>query len=101
MRYAIAIEMDKSTLKLQYTKVKPQNDPESYTNLYTDINKFFKNRGFTIEQRTLYFSDNATSYNQCVEHVKEFSANNPWFKPSIRRISILEVPKRTDILEII
>lgn len=90
MTYAVAFDLDTSTLKESY-----QND--SWNNAYGDIRKILEPMGFSWQQGSVYFGDEKVNAVSCVLAAQKLSNTYPWFKASVRDIRMLRIEEMNDL----
>jgi virulence-associated protein VapD len=90
--YAIAFDLDQATLTQSYGAA-------ACTNAYGDIKKLLNRYGFTRQQGSVYFGDNAeVDAIQCVLAVQELAKNYTWFPVSVRDIRMLRIEDNNDLM---
>lgn len=90
MTYAVAFDLDTSTLKESY-----QND--SWNNAYGDIRKILEPMGFSWQQGSVYFGNETVNAVSCVLAAQQLSKTYPWFKASVRDIRMLRIEEMNDL----
>lgn len=88
--YAIAFDLDTNRLAQNY----PGNSPN---NGYAEIGNFLGQRGFTRQQGSVYFGDDAVDPVSTVLAVQEMARALPWFAPSVRDIRMLRIDENNDL----
>ena len=88
--YAITLDMDVESLKLNY------GDP--YDNAYGEIRKVLQKQGFTWQQGSVYFGGETINAVTCVLAAIELSRVLPWFAASVRDIRMLRIEEFNDLM---
>lgn len=88
--YAIAFDLDTSTLKNLYPS-------DSWQNAYGDIKKTLSNLGFDHQQGSVYFGNNEMTAVKCVLAAQTLSKEYDWFKPSVSDIRMLRIDELNDL----
>ncbi len=88
--YAITLDMDIESLKLNY------GDP--YNNAYGEIRKVLQRQGFTWQQGSVYFGGESINAVTCVLAAIELSRALPWFAASVRDIRMLRIEEFNDLM---
>ena len=90
LMYAITLDMDIESLKLNY------GDP--YNNAYGEIRKVLQKQGFTWQQGSVYFGGESINAVTCVIAVIELARDLPWFAASVRDIRMLRIEELNDLM---
>ena len=88
--YAIAVDMDMESLKINY------GDP--YNNAYSEIKKVLVRHGFTWQQGTVYFGQEQINAVTCVMAAIDLARTLPWFTASVRDIRMLRIEELNDLM---
>jgi len=88
--YAIALDMDIESLKINY------GDP--YNNVYGEIRTVMQKQGFTWQQGSVYFGGDRINAVTCVLAAMELSRVLPWFASSVRDIRMLRIEEFNDLM---
>lgn len=88
--YAIAFDLDTDTLKKSYHNA-------SWQNVYNDIAKFLRDRGFDRQQGSVYFSGDDVDVVRCQTAVQSLTLEYDWFAPAVRDIRMLRIEDSNDL----
>ncbi len=88
--YAIAFDLDTTTLKASYHN-------ESWQNAYNDISKALRGHGFDRTQGSVYFGSDTVDAVTCVLAVQQLTSDFDWFGPSVRDIRMLRIEDNNDL----
>lgn len=88
--YAIAFDLDTALLAENYGGNSPNNG-------YKDIANFLEGRGFTRQQGSVYFGNEAVNPVSTVLAVQEMARALPWFAASVRDIRMLRIDEDNDL----
>lgn len=91
MTYAIAFDLDTSTLKATYSN-------PSWNNAYGDIRKVLEPLGFSWQQGSVYFGNEKVNAVSCVLAAQQLSNTYSWFKASVRDIRMLRIEEMNDLM---
>jgi len=84
MSYAIAFDLDTDTLSKAYPS-------PSWNNAYADIKKTLEGLGFSWQQGSVYFGNDAVTAVTCVLAAQQLSQKYPWFKAAVSDIRMLRI----------
>lgn len=87
--YAIAFDLDMDTLSKTY-------GVPSYNNAYNDIKNVLTDFGFSRQQGSVYFGDNADAV-KAVMATQTLAKKFSWFAPSVRDIRMLRIEDNNDL----
>lgn len=88
--YAIAFDLDTTTLKQLYPT-------DSWQNAYGDIKKSLETLGFDHQQGSVYFGNSEMTAVKCVLAAQKLSSTYSWFKPSVSDIRMLRIEELNDL----
>lgn len=88
--YAIAFDLNTQVLKNLYPT-------PSWENAYKDVAAILDSNGFTRQQGSVYFGDNAINAVSCVIAAQQLSKNLTWFKASVVDIRMLRIEEFNDL----
>ena len=88
--YAITVDMDIESLKLNY------GDP--YNDAYGEIRKVMQKQCFIWQQGSVYFGGETINAVTCVLAALELSRVLPWFAASVRDIRMLRIEENNDLM---
>lgn len=88
--YAIAFDLDTSTLKELYPT-------ESWQNAYGDVKKTLESLGFDHQQGSVYFGNSDMTAVKCVLAAQTLSKTYSWFKPAVSDIRMLRIEELNDL----
>jgi virulence-associated protein VapD len=88
--YAIAFDMDIELLRSNY------GDP--YNNAYLEIRRVLARHGFTWQQGSVYFGNEAVTAVTCVLAAMDLSRSLPWFAGSVRDIRMMRIEELNDLM---
>jgi virulence-associated protein VapD len=91
--YAIAFDLDTTTLKAHYGS--------SHENAYGEIRKVLESRGFILRQRSVYYGDENVDQVACVLAIQDLSKRFSWFKPSLNDIRMLKLVPNDDLKRVL
>lgn len=90
-KYAIAFDLDTETLSQTY----PGNN---WNNAYADIRNVLAQHGFSRQQGSVYFGDDAVDAVRTVMSVQDLARRYSWFEPSVRDIRMLRIEDDNDLM---
>lgn len=88
--FAIAYDFDTDALKRNY-------HVDSYNNAYGDFRRFMADRGFSSQQGSVLYGDEAVTAVTATLAIVEASARFPWLAPSVSDIRILRLIDNDDL----
>jgi virulence-associated protein VapD len=88
--YAIAFDLDTSTLKASYHN-------ESWQNAYADVGKTLRSYGFDRTQGSVYFGNDTVDAVTCVLAVQQLTSEYAWFGPAVSDIRMLRIEDNNDL----
>lgn len=91
MTYAVAFDLDTTTLKTTYPN-------PSWNNAYGDIRKVIEPLGFSWQQGSVYFGNETVNAVTCVLAAQQLSNTYSWFKASVRDIRMLRIEEMNDLM---
>lgn len=89
--YAIAFDLEQDTLSKTYGS-------PTYTNAYSDIKRVLGQYGFSRQQGSVYFGNDAVDAVKCVLAVQDLTKQFPWFSASVEDIRMLRIEDNNDLM---
>jgi len=89
--YAIAFDLEQEALRQHYHGNTP-------TNAYEDVRRVLEQHGFTRQQGSVYFGNEAVTPVTCVMAVQDVQKTYSWFAKVVIDIRMLRIEEHNDLM---